>query len=284
MSMLDMNRIKALLFTPGTRPERFAKAESTRADGLIIDLEDAVGPGDKDSARATVSDWFRQRGTPVRRDFLVSVRINSVYTPAGLRDLLAVADLLKEGKAPDALLLPKVESAEEVGLVARHLKSMIPLMGLIESAVGLEHAFAIAAAPALRGLAFGGVDLAADLRCVFAWEPLLAGRARVVQAAASRGIGVLDVPFLGIQDEPGLAEECARAKAMGFNGKLAIHPGQVDGIAAAFTPTAAEIEFARGVLAAYEAASGGACTYKGKMVDEPVVAAARQVLARVNPA
>lgn len=280
--MLDMNRIKALLFTPGTRPERFAKAEATQADGLIIDLEDAVGPGDKDSARDGVSQWLRQRGAPSRAGFLVTLRMNSVYTPAGLRDLLMVADLAKAGKAPDALLLPKVESATEVELVSRHLKHAVPLMGLIESANGLERAFAIAGVPTLRGLAFGGVDLAADLRCAFAWEPLLAGRSRVVQAAASRGIGVLDVPFLDIQDPAGLSAECLRAKAMGFNGKLAIHPGQVEGIAAAFTPTAAEVEFAQGVLAAYEAAAGGACTYKGKMVDEPVVAAARQVLARIN--
>lgn len=282
--MLDMKRVKALLFTPGTRPDRFAKAESTRADGLIVDLEDAVGAGDKDHARAGVAAWFRQHGAPARPDFLLCLRINSVYTEAGLRDLLAVMDLAKTGHAPGALLLPKVESAVEVELVARHLRGAIPLLALIESAAGLEQAYAIAAAPSLRCLAFGGVDLAADLGCAFAWEPLLAGRARVVQAAASRGLGALDVPYIDIQDGEGLAAECIRAKAMGFNGKLAIHPGQVDGIATAFTPTAPEVEFAQGVLAAYRAAAGGACTYRGKMIDEPVVIAARRLLDRAGAA
>ena len=280
--MLDVKRVKALLFTPGNRPERFAKAEGTRADGLIIDLEDAVGAGEKDQARVAVATWFNDRKVLARADFLICLRINSVYTEAGLRDLLTVIALAKAGCAPGALLLPKIESAVEVELVARHLKGAIPLLALIESAAGLEQAHAIAGAPSLRGLAFGGVDLAADLGCAFAWEPLLAGRARVVQAAATRGLGVLDVPYLDIQDGPGLTAECLRAKAMGFNGKLAIHPGQVAGIAAAFTPTEAEIEFARGVLAAYQAAAGGACTYRGKMVDEPVVIAARSLLARAD--
>ncbi|HEX4329545.1 MAG TPA: CoA ester lyase [Burkholderiales bacterium] len=280
--MLDVKRIKALLFTPGNRPERFAKAESTGADGLIIDLEDAVGAGEKDNARAVVSAWFNDRKAPAPADFLICLRINSVYTEAGLRDLLAVIELAKAGCAPGALLLPKVESAVEVELVARHLKGAIPLLALIESAAGLEQAYAIAGASSLRGMAFGGVDLAADLGCAFAWEPLLTGRARVVQAAASRGLGVLDVPYLDIQDAAGLTAECLRAKAMGFNGKLAIHPGQVAGIAAAFTPTAPEVEFAQGVLAAYRAAAGGACTYRGKMIDEPVVIAARSLLARAG--
>jgi (S)-citramalyl-CoA lyase len=280
--MLDVKRIKALLFTPGNRPERFAKAESTGADGLIIDLEDAVGAGEKDHARAAVAAWFNDRKTPARADFLICLRINSVYTEAGLRDLLAVIELAKAGCAPGALLLPKVESVVEVELVARHLKGTIPLLALIESAAGLERAYEIAGESSLRGLAFGGVDLAADLGCAFAWEPLLAGRARVVQAAASRGLGVLDVPYLDIQGAEGLTAECLRAKAMGFNGKLAIHPNQVAGIATAFTPTAPEVEFAQGVLAAYQAAAGGACTYRGKMIDEPVVIAARSLLARAD--
>jgi (S)-citramalyl-CoA lyase len=279
---MDFNRVKALLFTPGTRPDRFAKAQSTAADGVIIDLEDAVGPGEKDSAREGVATWLRERSAPSRAGFLSCVRVNSVYTNAGLRDLLMIAEAAGTGRGPDALLLPKVESATEIELVARHLKGAVPLLGLIESAAGLDQAFAIAAARSVVGLGFGGVDLAADLRCAFAWEPLLAPRSRVVQAAASRGIAMLDVPFLDIPDGEGLAAECARAKAMGFTGKLAIHPSQSEGIVKAFTPTAAEVEFAQGVLAAYEAAKGGVCTYRGKMIDEPVVASARQVIARAN--
>lgn len=280
MGIADLNHIKTLLFTPGSRPERFAKAEATRADGVVIDLEDAVGPDQKDEARTTAAHWLRTRAAPSRPDFLVALRINSVYCKAGLRDLLMVAELADAGCAPDLLLLPKVESAQEVELVARHLRATVPLLGLIESATGLEQAHSIARVPTVCGLAFGGADLAADLRCAFAWEPLLMARSRVVQAAASRGLAVLDVPYLDLQDADGLAAECARVRALGFSGKLAIHPGQVDAIVRAFTPGADEVAHARGLLAAYTVAAGAVCTYRGKMIDEPVVAAARHVLAR----
>jgi len=285
--MKELSLARALLFTPGNRPERFAKAAATRADGLIIDLEDAVGPADKAGARAGVIDWLRTHAGFERADFLLCVRMNSVYTSAGLADLLALADLARAGFAPDALLVPKVESAIEIELVARHLRAAgakgaaIALAGLIESALGLEHASAIArATPMLRTLGFGGADLAADLNCGFAWEPLLSSRSRVVQAAAAAGLAVLDVPYLDINDDAGLAAESARVKSLGFTGKLAIHPRQVDPIIDAFTPTAAEIENAQGVMAAYAAAAGGACVYRGKMVDEPVMRAARRALAR----
>lgn len=286
--MKDLSLARTLLFTPGNRPERFAKAAATRADGLIIDLEDAVGPADKAGARSGVIEWLRSHSGFERPDFLVCVRMNSVYTSAGLADLLALADLARAGFAPDALLVPKVESAVEIELVARHLRAAgdkgaaIALAALIESALGLEHASAIArATPMLRTLGFGGADLAADLNCGFDWEPLLAARSRVVQAAAGGGLAVLDVPYLDINDDAGLATESVRVKSLGFTGKLAIHPRQVDPIIDAFTPTAAEIENAQGVMAAYAAAAGGVCVYRGKMVDEPVMRSARRALARI---
>ena len=204
---------------------------------------------------------------------------------------LALVELIGQGVAPDAVMLPKVESSYDVDLVARHLRGAggaggvgaeIGLVALIESALGLEHASNIArASPRLRSLAFGGVDLSADLGGSPDWEPMLAHRAHVVRCAAAAGLGVLDVPYLAIDDAPGLKAECERVRAMGFSGKLAIHPNQVSVIADAFMPTAAEIEFAKGVLAAAEAAGGGACTYRGKMVDEPVLRSARRVLGRV---
>ena len=289
--MIDLNLVRSLLFTPGSRPERFVKAAATAADGFIIDLEDAVGPADKAGARVAVMDWLRRREGISREGFLVCLRINSVFNDFGLRDLTAVAELAREGFAPDALLLPKVESAVEVELVARHLRAAggaganVALVALIESAAGLEEAARIArATPMLRGLGFGGVDLAADLRASFSWEAMLAGRGRLVQAASMAGLGLLDVPYLEIDDDAGLTVECLRVRAMGFSGKLAIHPRQVDAINTAFTPTAAEIEFAQGVAAAYEAAAGGVCTYKGKMIDEPVMLSARRTLARATHA
>ncbi len=287
--MLDLNLTRSLLFTPGSRPDRFAKAAATAADGLIIDLEDAVGPADKATARVAVMDWLRRREGVKRAGFLVCLRINSVFNDFGLRDLVAVAELARASVVPDVILLPKVESAAEVDLVARHLRATGPagagvaLVALIESAAGLEEATRIAkSTPVLRALGFGGVDLAADLRATFCWESMLAGRGRLVQAASMAGLGLLDVPYLDINDDAGISAECQRVRAMGFSGKLAIHPRQVDFINAAFTPTAAEVEFAQGVAAAYDAANGGVCTYKGKMIDEPVMLSARRTLARAT--
>lgn len=285
----DLALARVLLFTPATRPDRFAKTAATPADGLIIDLEDAVGPNDKDSARASVVEWLRTRAGIEREGFRICVRVNPVGTLAGLRDLLALVELAGEGVAPDTLVLPKVESPYEIELVARHLRgagaagAAVTLLALIESALGLEQAASIArASPQLRSLAFGGVDLSADLGASPEWDAMLAHRAHVVRCAAAAGLGVLDVPYLAIDDAPGLREECQRVRAMGFTGKLAIHPNQATVIAEAFTPTAAEVEYAQGVLAAAAAAGGGAYTYRGKMVDEPVLRAKRRVLGRVG--
>jgi len=279
--MPDLSHCRALLFTPGNRPDRFAKAAATGADGLILDLEDAVAAPAKDDARATVVAHFRgdfRAGLAPHQ--LKGLRVNNIHTPAGVRDLDA---LVSSGVAPDFVLLPKVESAFEVRLYARHLEggqAGIAFGCLIESARGLEAAMEIAQAdPRVRVLAFGGVDLAADLRAELAWEPLLYGRSRLVQAAASAGLGLLDVPHLALDDEAALAAECARVKALGFTSKLAIHPKQVAPILAAFTPTAAEVDRAARMVAALEQAGGNAVEFEGKMLEGPVVKAAQRVLA-----
>jgi len=276
----DVALCRVLLFTPGNRPDRFAKAAATGADGLILDLEDAVSLAGKDEARATLIEHFR---TGHRRGLAASqvsgLRVNNIHTPAGVRDLDA---LVTAGVAPDFVLLPKVESAFEVRLYARLLAG-IPLVCTIESARGLEAATEIANAdPRVRAMAFGGVDLAADLRADLAWEPLLWGRSRIVQAAATAGITAIDVPHVVIDDEAGLRADALRAKAMGYLAKLAIHPKQVPAVLDVFTPTPAEIERARGIVAADEAAGGNVVEYQGKMIDAPVVKAARQLLARAG--
>ena len=279
--MSDLSHCRALLFTPGNRPDRFAKAAATGADALILDLEDAVAAPAKDDARGTVVAHFRgdfRAGLAPHQ--LKGLRVNNIHTPAGVRDLDA---LVSSGVAPDFVLLPKVESAFEVRLYARHLEggqAGIAFGCLIESARGLEAAMEIAQADRrVRILAFGGVDLAADLRAELAWEPLLYGRSRLVQAAASAGLGLLDVPHLALDDEAALAAECARVKALGFTSKLAIHPKQVAPILAAFTPTAAEIDRAARMVAALEQAGGNAVEFEGKMLEGPVVKAAQRVLA-----
>jgi citrate lyase beta subunit len=150
----------------------------------------------------------------------------------------------------------------------------------VESARGLDAACEIASAdPAVSALAFGGADLAVDLRAELAWEPMLYGRSRIVQAAATAGIAAIDVPHVVLDDEAGLRADATRAKAMGFSAKLAIHPKQVPPILEIFTPSAAEIERAAAIVAAYEAAGGNVVEYQGKMVEGPIVKSAQRVLA-----
>ena len=281
MPRTDLAHCRALLFTPGNRAERFAKAAATGADALILDLEDAVAAPAKDEARAILIEHFRgdfRAGLGPQQ--LKGLRVNNIHTGPGLRDLDALAS---SGVVPDFVMVPKVESAFEVRLYARHLEgaqAAIGLVCLIESARGLEAAVEIAQAdPRVRVLAFGGVDLAADLRAELAWEPLLYGRSRLVQAAASAGLGLLDVPHLALDDAAALRTDCQRVKALGFTGKLAIHPKQVAPIVEAFTPTAAEVDRATRMIAALEQAGGNAVEFEGKMLEGPVVKAARRVLA-----
>jgi len=275
--MSDVGHCRVFLFTPGNRPDRFAKAAATGADALILDLEDAVAVAGKDEARSILVEHFRaghRAGLGPRQ--VCGLRVNNIHTPAGVRDLDA---LVTSGVAPDFVVLPKVESAFEVRLYTR-LLAAIPLVCTIESARGLEAAVEIAAADArVRALAFGGADLAVDLRAELAWEPLYWGRARVVQAAATAGIAAIDVPHVLLDDEAGLRADAVRVKAMGYGGKLAIHPKQVPPILEAFTPTPEEVERARAIVAAYEAAGGDVVEYQGRMVEGPIVKAAERVLA-----
>jgi citrate lyase beta subunit len=266
--MRELGACRAILFTPGNRPERFSKA--TGADAVILDLEDAVSLGDKDSARTTLMEFFKKSNP------FFGIRVNNIHTPAGVADLQA---LVQSGAKPAFVVLPKVESAFEVTLYARLLK--LPLLCTVESARGLETAVEIANAdPLVQALAFGGADLAVDLRAELAWEPMLWGRGRIAQAAATAGIAAIDVPHVVLDDEAGLRADAVRVKAMGFSAKLAIHPKQVGPILEIFTPTKAELERAAGIVAAYEKAGGNVVEYQGRMVEGPIVKSAQRLLDR----
>lgn len=270
--MRELGACRAILFTPGNRPERFAKAAATGADAVILDLEDAVSLGDKDSARTTLMEFFKKQNS------LYGIRVNNIHTPAGVADLQA---LVASGAKPAFIVLPKVESDFEVTLYARLLK--LPLLCTVESARGLEAAVGIANAdPLVQAIAFGGADLAVDLRAELAWEPMLWGRGRIAQAAATAGISAIDVPHVVLDDEAGLRADATRAKAMGFSAKLAIHPRQVAPLLEIFTPTRAELERAAAIVAAYEKAGGNVVEYQGRMVEGPIVKSAQRLLARAG--
>jgi citrate lyase beta subunit len=266
-----------LLFVPGTRPDRFEKALAAGPDMVTVDLEDAVIPAHKDEARARSMPLFDGAQTD-RIERLV--RINGVRTPFGLKDLLAIVE---HPTPPDGVMLPKVESADEVRIVGALLQRAARPVGLhviIESNAGLDQARAIAAAcRSIRSLLFGAVDMAAELGSALDFTSLLYARSRVVHAAASCGLDAIDVPYLDLDDEAGLALECRLVRDLGFTGKAAIHPRQLGPINAAFTPDAARIAHARKVIAAFEAAKDGLVVVEGKLIELPVVRSARRTLA-----
>ncbi|MFH8292135.1 HpcH/HpaI aldolase/citrate lyase family protein [Streptomyces sp. NPDC018059] len=262
------------LYAPGDRPEVVAKALRAGADVVIVDLEDAVAPGRKEYARSATAELLSEpRPVPVH------VRVNALGTPLADADLRAIAPL--PGVA--GLRLPKVTSRADVIRVAERA---VPADGgspslhaLVESALGVEHAFAIATAhPALHGLSLGEADLRADLG-VREDAGLDWARSRVVVAARAAGLappGQSVHP--DIRDLEGLAASCARGRALGFLGRAAIHPRQLPVIERAYLPTAEEIEQAEEITKAATTDEGALALPDGRFVDRAVVEGAQRIL------
>jgi len=267
-------RTRSWLFTPATRPERFAKASQAGADVAILDLEDAVAPGDKVRARTTALDYLADNPSD---GALHALRINGLDTRAGISDLDA---LLGSEAAPDFLVLPKTETAGHLEILDRLLTAAgkaTRLIGLIESARGLAAVETIATGtPRLVGLMLGAADMAADLGATTAWGPLAFARGRLIAACALAGVSPIDAPFFNLHDEAGLKQEAAAAVALGFSAKAAIHPAQIGAINAALTPSAEAVERARAILAEN---AKGVGTVDGQMIDEAVARKARRTLA-----
>ncbi|MBX3530676.1 MAG: CoA ester lyase [Rhizobiaceae bacterium] len=275
---MNLSEISCLLFVPGNRPERFEKARTASPEGIVIDLEDAVAPADKAAARAAACAYLAaaQAGPPI------FVRINPLGARPALDDLGALAD---GALSPAGLFLAKVETARDVEIVRSHLASPLPLLVAIETAAGMANAAEIARELGPNdALGFGGADFAADLGAAFSWEALYPGRGALVQAAATGRVGCFDVPCLDIANGDALVTETRRVRALGFTGKLAIHPAQVEPIRGAFRPSEEEIGRARRVVEALDAAGGRAVSLDGKMVDAPVAQSARRTLARAHTA
>ena len=255
----------APLFVPGHRPERFAKAATSGADAVILDLEDAVPADAKDAARANLR---ADLGCPV------FVRINGAGTPWHAADLAAALSL-----PLTAILLPKSEaSADRDMLLGR--QGPIPIIALVETARGLADARRIASAPGVARLAFGSVDYCADLNAAHTREALLSARCELVLASRLSGRPApIDGVTTTLDDEAAVASDARHARELGFTGKLCIHPRQVGPALAGFRPDDGDIEWARRVLASGE----GAVALDGAMVDEPVRIRARATLARLGP-
>lgn len=252
------------LFVPASRPDRFGGAIGAGADVVVIDLEDAVGPDEKDTARDNlVRHW-------PGGEHVVVVRVNGLRTEHGEADLAACRRL-----GPDAVVLPKTESAEDVATAAA--ASGAPVLPLVETARGLVALDGIAAADDVVRLLFGSVDLALELG-VSADAALDTARSDLVRWSAVHGLAQpVDGVSTAIRDTDAVTRSAERALAWGFGGKLCIHPTQVPIVRTSFAPTAERLAWAERVLAVE---STGAATVDGEMVDRPVVERARRIVWR----
>jgi (S)-citramalyl-CoA lyase len=266
----DVRPRRSFIFAPGLKPEMFPKALASGTDIVCVELEDGIAPKDKEEARISALSLFEQ---PQAEDGVERIlRINCLREAFGLADIQAV---LETDTPPPALMLPKVQSPEEVAWLDDLLTERghpTRLHVIIETNGGLEAAFEIAqSSPRIDALFFGGVDMAAELRCQNAWEPLLYARSRVVHAAASAGLDVIDVPYLDLQDPQGMVTEARKAKALGFSGKGAVHPKQIAALNEVFTPSEEEIARARRIIQTFEEADTGLVVIDGKLIEKPVL-------------
>ena len=262
---------RTYLFVPGNRPDRFEKARQSGADAVILDLEDAVQSAHKDLAREAVATWLQ----PARP---VYVRINGMGTSWFERDLEVVG-------LPGVLgvVLPKAEHPEQVAQVAARLTGQAQVLPLLETALGVWNARALAQAPRVERLAFGSVDFQLDTGITGDQEELLHARSRLVLASRIASIlPPVDGVTMALDDLTRLRDDVARARRLGFGGKLCIHPKQVETINREFAPTEAERVWARRVLEAVEATGAGALRLDGELIDRPVIARARSILAQAD--
>ena len=269
----------SFLFIPATRPERLGKAMGSGADMVIADWEDAVAPADKEGARQMLAQAVEALEGAQRARLLV--RINAEGTPWHAEDLRALAQLVEMGVA--GAVVSKAERAQTLHAVARAAGAQAALLPLIESVAGLDAAAALAAAPQVVRLAFGHLDFQVDagMACGQDEEELLPVRMALVLASRRAGIGAaVDGVTVDTRNPERLAHDAARARRMGFGGKLCIHPAQVQPLHAVFVPDPAAVTQAQRLCQALAEAGGGVCVLDGRMVDAPVLHLAQQTLAR----
>jgi citrate lyase subunit beta/citryl-CoA lyase len=255
------------LFVPGLRPDRILRALDCGADAVIVDLEDAVAPADKAMARHQVGQWLRAH--PGRE---VLLRINAVHTDWHADDLgLAAMENVS------AVVVPKAEDARTLPAIAGK-----PLLPMIESAVGFANAAAIAGHPSTCRLIFGTYDFRVDLGLGDSAEALLPFASGLVLVSRVAGLAPpIDGVMANLNDETGWIADARRARALGFGGKLCIHPRQVAAVNEGFAPNDAEIAWAQKIVGG--AADAGVSVVDGQFVDRPILLRAQSILRRVAP-
>lgn len=277
---------RSMLFLPGNTPNIIQNGDALLSDAVILDLEDAVAPDQKDAARILVRNALKYL------DFSkveVIVRINSVDTAFWKRDLDELMPL-----RPSLIMPPKTSCAQDVLTVDAYMSELedklgytrntVRLIPLIETALGVENAYQIAAASGrVAALFLGGEDLTADLRCkrTKAGAEIEYARSRMVCAARAANVDVYDTPFTDVNDDEGIRVDAEKAKSLGFTGKSAISPRHVPVINEVFSPSQKDIDYAYEVMEAIRLAKEqgrGAVALRGKMIDAPIVNRAKQTI------
>ena len=278
---------RSMLFLPGNTPNIIVNGEILGADAVILDLEDAVAPTEKDSARILVRNAISRMGFGKCE---VIVRINSTDTDFWKKDLDAIIPT-----KPSMIMPPKTGCAEDVLRVDAYIseiedklgweRNTVKLIPLIETALGVENAYAIAgASKRVAAIFLGGEDLTADLQCKRTKEgkEISYARSRMVVAARAAGVDVYDTPFTDVNDDEGIYIDARVAKSLGFTGKSSISPRHVKAINEVFSPSQKDIDYAYEVMEAIRIGKEqgkGAVALRGKMIDAPIVARARQTIA-----
>ena len=270
--MASLQTARSFLFAPGSEERKLRRALESDADAVIADLEDAVAPAEKAEARDLTIQLVAEIETNAAR----LVRVNGVGTEWHDADLAAVA-----ASAADGIVLPKATAAA-VAAVADRVD--LPIVPIVETAVGLREAFAIAAHDSVRALMLGAVDLGLELGLEprdDGHEILFARSSLVVDSAAAGLRGPIDRVWVDVRDPEGLAHDCVAGRSLGFRGKALVHPDQIAPTHEAFAPSADEVRRAREIVAAYERAEAdgrGVVALDGEMIDAPVAEQARELL------
>lgn len=277
--MSQVRPFRSVLYIPASKERALEKARELAADAIIFDLEDAVTPAEKTAARATLAQELTNADYGRRTRI---VRINGLETAWGREDALAFAN----NAGADAILIPKVNSPADLDAVAAFTGDK-PLWAMMETALGMLNAAAIAAHPRLRGMVMGTNDLAKEIgsRSRADRLPLQAGLGLCLLAAKAHGRVIVDGVYNAFKDEAGLRAECEQGRDMGFDGKTLIHPAQLDIANTAFAPSADEVALAKRQIEAFNAAQAagqGVAVVDGRIVENLHVVTAQATLAKAQ--
>lgn len=277
--MSDFKPLRSVLYMPSSNERALEKAKIIPADAIIFDLEDAVAPDAKVEARGKAAAAVTSGEYGVRH---LIIRVNGIGTEWHDEDIAAAAAV-----GPDVVLVPKVNSAEEVHQLVASLEAAgapekTKLWAMVETPIAMLNALSIAtASPRLAGFVMGTNDLVKELYAehVPGRQPVITGLGLALLAARAAGLAIIDGVYNDVKNTEGFLAEVEQGRQMGFDGKTLIHPGQVEGANAGFAPSAQAIDDARGLIEAFESSTGGVVTYNGKMVENLHVESAKRTLA-----